>query len=133
MLFAGIQVAQPTVPVGSDGDKFTVDVSKTTKAVKTGKEGQFILQIKAAPGYKVSKDAPLKIKLASEGVALSKARLKAKDATKKEFTSPTFKVPFEGKAPGDTSIAMDATFFVCDVQICERKTAKVSVPVSVRP
>ncbi|MEM7679178.1 MAG: hypothetical protein AAF449_24630 [Myxococcota bacterium] len=133
ILFAGIHVAQPAVPGQSAGDKFTVDVSKTTKAVKAGKKGQFVLQIKAAEGYKVSKDAPLKVKLASEGVSLAKDRLKAKDATKKPFTSPTFKVPFKGKVPGDTSIAMDATFFVCDVQICERKTAKVSVPVSVRP
>ena len=30
------------------------------------------------------------------------------------------------------SIEVDASFFVCDANICERKKEKVSVPVSVR-
>ena len=129
-----LTAAQPKVsPSEKDAKKYSIDVSKTTKAVAKGKKGRFVLEIKTAPGFKVSQDAPLKVKLASDGVSLAKSSLKAKDATKKKFTAPTFNVPFTGKNVGKTSIAMNATFFVCDVEICERKTAKLSVPVSVRP
>ena len=133
MMGLAMTVAQPKVTAEQTGDKYTIDVSETTNSIKPGKAGKFVLHIKAAPGYKVSKDAPLKVKLASEGVALSKSQLKAKDATDPKFTSPMFKVPFQAKDKGETAIAMDASFFVCDVKICERKTAKLSVPVSVRP
>ena len=129
-----LSMGQPKVNPSSEAEpKFSVDVSETTKSVKSGKKGQFVLHIKAAPGFKVSQDAPLKVKLASDGVALAKSTLKAKDATDKKFTSPRFQVPFTGAKAGDTAIGMNAMFFICDVEICERKTAQLSVPVSVRP
>lgn len=136
ILLVGLALSwgQPKVDPRSETEaKFSVDVSRTTKSVKAGKKGQFVLHIKAAPGFKVSQDAPLKVNLASDGVSLAKRTLKAKDATDKKFTSPMFKVPFTGAKAGDTAIAMKATFFVCDVEICERKMANLSVPVSVRP
>ncbi len=131
---AALAVGQPKVsPPTQKGDKFSIDASKTTQTLKKGDKGQFVLEILASPGFKVSQDAPLKVKLASDGLALTKTSLKAKDAKPRKFTSPTFKVPFTARSPGQTSIAMNAMFFVCDVEICERKTAQLSVPVSVRP
>ena len=101
--------------------KYEIDLSKTSKEVKQGKKGQFGLHVKAAKGFKASQEAPRKIKLASEGRDLSKSKLSTKDAKAKKWTSPEFGVPFVATKSGDQKINVEATFFVCDEHICERK------------
>ena len=127
-------LGQPRVtPTDASGDRYTLDASETTSSLRAGKKGAFVLHIKAATGAKISADAPLTVSLSSSGVVLAKSELGAKDATKKKFVSPTFRVSFKAKDPGETSIAVKASFFVCDDKICERKLAKLSVPITVRP
>lgn len=134
LLGLALSTAQPKgLTTETKGDKFSIDVSETTMSVKPGENGKFVLQIKAAEGYKVSDEAPLKIKIASDGVSLSKNKLGSKDAKPRKFTSPTFKVPFTAKDAVQTSIDVNASFFVCDVKICERRTAKLAIPISVKP
>jgi hypothetical protein len=116
-----------------EGKKYELSFEGTTADLAKGGSGTFALAIKPAPGFKVSNEAPLKIKLASEGLALKKTALSTGDATEKGWTqAPAFAVGFAADKEGQQAIQVDATFFVCDVRICERKTEKVSVPVSVR-
>lgn len=125
-------MAPPTVAEG-DGKKYDLDVSETSQKVSKGDRGTFQLRIQARPGFKVSQEAPLKIKLESDGLGLKKRLLRAEDAKNRKWTSPEFAVGFSADESGDQNIDVDAVFFVCDERICERKKEKLSVAVSVLP
>lgn len=126
-------LALTSTPVADKAEKkYEISFDGTTKDVRKGKDGTFAMSIKPADGYKVSNEAPLKIKLASKGLGLEKSMLKTKDAKEKWEKSPSFAVGFSAKESGPQTIDVKATFFVCDVKICERKSEKLSVPVSVR-
>lgn len=130
-LLAGLLAsAQPNANAADK--KYSIDVSETTKAVKPGEDGMFRLHIKAADGFKVSTEAPLKIALDSKELKLHKTKLSVKDAKDKTAKSPEFGVKFVAPNECSTSIEVDASFFVCDENICERKKEKLSIPVSVR-
>ena len=68
----------------------------------------------------------------SPTLLLKKSLLRTKDAKEKWEKSPSFAVGFSADEAGPQTIDVKATFFVCDVKICERKSEKISVPVSVR-
>ena len=112
---------------------YTIDLSQTTKEVKPGQNGTLYLQIVPADGFKVSPDAPLKINLAAQGLKLHKTQLGHEDAKDKKSISPEFGVRFAASEQGDKSIDVDATFFVCDEKICERKQEKLTVAINVKP
>ncbi len=130
-LVAGLLAsAQPNT---ADADKkYEIDVSATTKQVKPGDSGMFHMHIKPAKGYKVSTDAPLKIQLASKDLKLHKDKLSVKDAKDSKAKAPEFGVKFGAPSECSASIEVDASFFVCDANICERKKEKISIPVAVR-
>lgn len=129
-LVLGLFMAATPVADGAD-KKYEITFEGTTKDVKMGKDGTFAIAIKPMPGFKVSNEAPLKIKLASAGLELKKKLLRTKDAKEKWDKSPAFAVNFGAPAAGQQTIDVNATFFVCDVKICERKSEKLSIPVSV--
>lgn len=112
---------------------YTVTFDGTTKEVQAGKKGELKMCIKAAEGYHVSNEAPLKIGLDGQGVDLAKKQLGRDDAKDKKSEAPEFAVAFGTPAAGDKSIVVDALFFVCNEKICERKTEKVTVAVAVKP
>ncbi len=120
-------------PAEAGGPKYKIDTSKTTTELKAGKDGTFALHIQPAKGFKVSPDAPLKIKLASPGLELNKKTLGHKDATEKKAKAPQFAVKFASKTAGTQKIDVNASFYVCDVKMCERKQEKITVAVNVKP
>lgn len=130
-LVAGLLAsAQPNA--AAEDKKYEIDVSHTTKEIKPGDSGMFHLLIKPAEGFKVSTEAPLKIELASKELKLHKSQLTVKDAKDMKAKSPEFGVKFGAPNACSTSIEVNASFFVCDENICERKKEKISVPVAVR-
>jgi uncharacterized membrane protein len=131
LILAALFVAAPAAADAAD-KKYSIDLSKTTKAVKPGEKGMFYMHIKPAEGFKVSKEAPLKIALTSAALELHKKKLSVKDVKDAKASGTEFGVKFAAPKEGDTSIEVDAMFFVCDENICERKKEKLSVPVSVR-
>jgi hypothetical protein len=112
---------------------YTFDLSQTSKEVQAGKSGNLKLAIKPAEGFHVSPDAPLKIGLEASGLDLSKKALGHDDAKDKKSPAPEFEVKFAALEAGSKSITVDAMFFVCSEKLCERKTEKVSIPVTVKP
>lgn len=124
--------AQPS-PKEFDEKPYTLKTKGTTTELANGKSGQFALQIIPAKGYKVSREAPMKIKLSSEGLNLSKKSLGQKDAQNRKSTSPKFKVAFDTVKAGVQSIAANAVFFICTEEICQRKVEKIKVAVNVAP
>ncbi len=120
-------------PADQTTKKYTLDLSQTTKEVKTGQSGLLYLHIVPEPGYHVSPEAPLKINLTADGLKLHKTQLGHDDAKDKKSEAPEFGVKFATKEQGDKSIAVDATFFVCDEKICERRQEKLTVAINVKP
>ena len=112
---------------------YALDVSGTSRSVKAGDSGVFSLRIKPIKGYKVSREAPLKITLKSEGLALKKTKLKQGDSKDRKSKDPIFNVDFATEKPGDQAIGVKAVFFVCTEEICVRKQEKLDVKVSVKP
>ncbi len=110
---------------------YSIDLGGTTQQVKVGADGKLALHIIPAKGYKVSREAPLKIALAAEGLELSKAKLGHKDADGEKNTDPKFAVAFTAPKQGEQSIDAKATFFICNENLCERKTEKLKVSVLV--
>jgi hypothetical protein len=112
---------------------YTMSFDGTTKELQPNKKGELKLAIKAAAGYHVSAEAPLKIGLEAAGLELAKTKLGHDDAKDKKSEAPEFAVAFGAGAAGDKAIVVDAVFFVCNEKICERKTEKVTLAVAVRP
>jgi hypothetical protein len=126
LLFVGLAtIANPK--------NYTIDHSQTTKEVKPGQSGMLYLHIVPADGFKVSAEAPLKINLTAAGLKLHKTNLGHDDAKDKKSTAPEFGVKFAAPEQGDKAIEVDATFFVCDERICERKQEKLTVAINVKP
>lgn len=133
MLLAGVLLGAPSdQQPEKKPEKYSIDTSKTTKDLQAGESGMFWMHIQPKAGFKVSAEAPLKIDLSADGLKLHKSKLARTDATDKKAEAPEFGVKFAAVEPGTRAIKVDATFFVCDAQICERKKAQLSVPVSVR-
>lgn len=133
VLLIGLSLAGQPKEETAPGKKYSLDLSKTTAELKPGASGQLWLQIQAAPGYKISTEAPLKIALSSDNLKLHKTALGATDAKDQKATSPEFGVKFGAEQAGECKIDVDATFFVCDAKICERQKEKVTALVKVKP
>ncbi len=117
----------------AEGKRYTLDLSKTSKAVKSGASGRFHLKIAAGEGFKVSPEAPLKIGLAGDELKLAKRSLRHEDAKDPTSGSPEFEVAFKAQAAGTHALVVDVSFFVCDDKLCERQSEKVTVPIEVKP
>jgi len=117
----------------ADEKFYSVETAGTTAKLKVGADGKLKLHIKPAKGYKISREAPLKIKLAAAGVKLKKDALGQKDATDEKSEAPAFEVGFAALSAGDQGIEADASFFLCNETICEKKTEKLKVAVKVDP
>ena len=86
-----------------------------------------------AKGFKVSREAPMKIKLKSNGLTLEKSKLGQKDVVNKKGDFSQFNVSFGAPASGSQSVAANAVFFICNENICQRKVEKLEVAVNVKP
>ena len=117
----------------AEDKKYSIDVSGTTTDVKNGQGGVLKLHIKPADGHYISPEAPLKIALKAEQLKLSKEQLTFKDAEDQKAKAPKFTVDFKADKGGKTNIDADAVFFLCNENLCERKTEKVTVAVDVKP
>lgn len=127
-----LAVALPAL--ADDAKAYAIDTQGTTTALKPGASGQLKLAIKPAAGHYVSPDAPLKIALSSEpAVSVDKATIARGDLDDPKAKSPSFKVGLKGASAGDAKVTADVQFFLCNEKICERKTEKVVVAVSVKP
>lgn len=131
-LFASPSEARPV-------QKYTLSFAGSSEKLKLGDPGVFALRIDAAPGFRISADAPLKIKLSGQGLKLSKTTLKQRDSIakkpkgKKRYVNPEFKCRMDGTEAGAGQVQVDASFFVCDDKICQRKRAKKRLAVEVQP
>jgi hypothetical protein len=134
MLLSLLFAAGLSVAAQDSAKNYTLDTSGTSQEVQTGKSGNLKLSIKPAAGYHVSPDAPLKIGLAADsGLELSKKTLGHDDAKDKKSEAPEFDVKFGALETGKKAITVDATFFVCNPKLCERKTEKLQVAINVKP
>lgn len=118
--------------LADEAKAYAVETTGTTTALKPGAAGQFKLAIKPAAGHYVSPDAPLKITLAAETVSVDKTAIARADLDDPKAKSPSLKVGMKSAAAGEGKVTADVSFFLCNEKICEKKTEKVVVAVSVK-
>lgn len=116
---------------------YTLSTEGTSKSLKAGEKGTFVLSITTTALAHVSDEAPLSLKLEGKNVTPLKSTLTVVDsvgkpAPGKSFKDPRFEVAITGAAAGEGSISAKVVFFVCTDKLCLRQQKSVSVPVSVR-
>ena len=128
-----------TLVAGSAGDvdnqRYRVDVSGTTQALRVGEEGTLAVRIQPAEGFKVNEKGPLELRLSAPNhLDLDKDAFGRADATGQQV-SPTFATEFRARGRGDEPIAVNAKFVLCDTAgtVCEIKRERVTVAVRVSP
>ncbi len=138
-LLASLVIAVPLLTQAQDVDPstlYSLSTEGSSRAVKAGGRGTFVLAIAAHPGAHVSDEAPLKLTLSGTGVAPEKSSLSLADSVEKRpsgqaTVSPRFEVPFVGTAAGAGKVDAKLTFFICTATICARQQKTLSVPVAV--
>ena len=122
-------------PAFADATKaYSIDTAGTTTKLKQGAKGQLKVAIKPAEGHYVSPEAPFKITLSAEALTVAKTSVSRADLDDPKAKAPSFKVALTAPAKaGDGKVMADVSFFLCNETICEKKTEKVAVAVSVTP
>lgn len=124
-----------SAPAFADGAKaYAIETAGTTTKLKPGAAGQLKVAIKPAEGHYISPEAPLKVTLAGESVTVAKTTVGRADLDDPKSKAPSFKVALTAPAKAaDGKVSADLTFFLCNENLCERRTEKVTVAVSVAP
>ena len=104
----------------------------TSEAIELGSFGAVRITVAPRSDKKLNLKSPLRIELEAEGLVLDKAQLGAADAIEAE-RRVSFETRFEGTREGPTQLKVQATFFICDERVCERRTESRTVAVTVRP
>jgi len=114
---------------------YELSTEGSSKAVKSGDKGTFVVAIKTKKGSHVSDEAPLKFELSGKNLKPQKEKLTIADAVGKKvsggFTDPRFEVPFTAESAGPGGVDAKLTFFICTEKICAKQQKTVSVPVQV--
>ena len=127
-------LALSTPALADDAKAYSIDTTGTTTQLKAGAHGQLKLAIKPAAGHYISPEAPFKVTLAAESVSVAKSAVGRADLDDPKSKAPSLKVGVT--APGKAApgkISADLSFFLCNETLCERKTEKVAIAVSVTP
>jgi hypothetical protein len=115
---------------------YVVTTEGSTKSLKPGEKGTYVLSIATKGDAYVSDEAPLKLELSGKNVTVEKNKLTLKDsvakATEGKHKTPRFEVPVTAVAAGQGAVEGKLTFFVCTEKICSRQQRDVSVPVEVK-
>ncbi len=118
---------------------YEVSTQGSSERVKAGAKGKLVIEIRTRPGAHVSAEAPVKVELKGNHLALDKEKLTGADSLAKaepgkEGVNPRFEVPFAAQSAGKGGVEGEATFFVCTekgTQVCLRQKKTISVPVEV--
>ncbi|MFH1809013.1 MAG: hypothetical protein ABIJ09_09730 [Pseudomonadota bacterium] len=115
------------------GVDYNIETSASTKQIKVGERGNFVLAIVPGKDRKVHKQAPLSVTLrAPAGIVLDKAKLGRSDVTVDDGKRMEMSVGFAAKSVGEQAIEANATFFICTDKWCQRMTEQVAVTVNVQ-
>lgn len=115
---------------------YELSTEGTSKSVRAGQQGTFVLTIRTRGNSHVSDEAPLKLELASASLKLNKAKLVLADSVAKkepgkQYAEPRFEVPFTAAAAGKTTLEGKLSFFICTEKLCARQQKTLSIPVDV--
>jgi hypothetical protein len=115
---------------------YVLSTDGSSKTLKVGQTGTFVLSIRTVPGAHVSDEAPLKLLLSgSGGIQPAKQVLGRGDAKPEPKASgpadARFEVPLVAGAKGPGAVQAQLTFFVCTDTLCSRQQKTLNVPVSV--
>jgi hypothetical protein len=110
---------------------YELTTSATTSTIEVGKDGQFVVEIKATDGYEFHKESPLKMTV-TETPGLEFKKLKFGKEDVKDVLKPIFKALFKAAKAGKYEVQADLHFVVCISTICEIKRPTVKIPIEVK-
>ena len=109
----------------------TVRTEGSTTRLKAGETGQLKLQLLAAPGAHLNREAPVKVQLSSRQASFDRDRLTLADA-QLEGDGARFEVRFTPAAQGPITLEASLSFFACTASTCARQSRRVSLAVEVQ-
>lgn len=124
----------PLVTLAAEADLVKVRTDGSTTRLKAGESGRLSITLSPREGAHVSREAPLRIELASAHAQLEKERLTLADAAEGhgEGGDARFEVAFTPIVQGPMTLEATLSFFVCTQSTCERQTRAVSLRVEVQ-
>lgn len=90
--------------------------------MKVGQPATLEVKFEMAKDAHISDEAPLTLKLKGEGVTFAKDTLHYADSQKPAAAGPTFKPVVTAATPGDHTVEIDLSFYVCTAELCNKAT-----------
>lgn len=125
---ATIVLVLATASVARADDGFELR-SETEVTVAPGATATVSLTIAGTGGRTISKDAPVRIELASPTLQVPRTRYARRDAADPAADAPRFDLRFTAEAAGDHELAIEARFWVCGKRACRPVKAARTVAV----
>lgn len=102
-------------------------------AAEPGVATSVSLTVAAKPGYTISRDGPLIIDIAGDGLTLPKRRYRRSDAADARAADPRFDIKLTAPNPGDHALAIDARFWICRRRTCRPIRENLTVAIKAAP
>jgi hypothetical protein len=110
------------------------DIQQTDVKATVGTKAVASVTISAKKGWHVNAEAPLTMKLAPEpGIAVDKNRLTRADLAESTQDRARFDVPFTASEAGKKTIAVEASFVMCQATTCQPVKEKLTLAVEAVP
>lgn len=128
-LSAAVLCSQGTELRGETASGYTFETPAQLN-LEVGGSVELRLGISPAKGYRVDKNAPVRIELrqAKEtGVSIKKSQLRRRDAVDAQSGAPHFLLPIVGGKAGRESLAVAYRFWLCRAKICRPIRGEASI------
>jgi hypothetical protein len=115
-----------------DPNLYKVKASVASSEVKLGSGTKLEIHFDLAQGAHISDEAPLTIKLSGDGVAFEKQTLHYGDSLMPRGPGPKFEDLVTVNAPGQHTVDLQMSFYVCTAELCNRASAHETVTVAAK-
>ena len=105
------------------GEAELARVTVNSPHVKVGEAAQVKVTFQVAEGSHISPDAPLKLEFKGPpGVRIERPTLRYKDGAASGGGGPVFQDAVTPLAAGTHDVEIDASYYVCTAELCNRQT-----------
>lgn len=120
--------AKAAAPVDS---LYSIEAQARPARLPAGGKGAVDIRLRTRTGAHLSEEAPLKVSLRAQNLALARDKLTRADAQPLP-DGRRFEVPFTAGASGAAALEAEVVFFICTEKLCERQSRTLRVPVTVQ-
>ncbi|HUB09107.1 MAG TPA: hypothetical protein VMB50_19005 [Myxococcales bacterium] len=108
-------------------------VTATAPRARVGQPATVEVVFKVAEGSHISPDAPLSLKFSGpETVRIDRTTLHYRDGSTAGASGPVFQNPVTPLAAGTHDVEIDASYYVCTAELCNRQTKTLHVKLTAK-